>query len=373
MKTIQLDAMRRSTRSVVDRHQALRAEREARVGRFLDGSRPYLIFQSPPGEVWGDVRTREACFRKNLDRVAASLDVPSDHLPVMEPWFGTGVYANMYGCPYVWRDGEAPAVRYKYAVLDEVCGLPKPRWEDGEIARLVLDAIRYFKSRTGDALPIVWTDTQSASDTATLVLDACEVMAGCLTAPDAVMAFMCGINAVIVEFSHVQAEEIGDALLKPGHIMLCGAGLGGMSISDDNLAVCSPAVSERINLPLNEEIGRAMGGVAIHSCGNWERTMPLIAGKVPSCVAADCALEGEGDPNPNRPEAVRDAFAGTGIHVHARVSGETEQMRGVVERLLHPGLKLIAHPGYVDLPTAERNYDVLERMLGDFFAAGHTR
>jgi len=29
-----------------------------------------------------------------------------------------------------------------------------------------------------------------------------------------------------------------------------------------------------------------------------------------------------------------------------------------------PALKLIVHPMFIDLPTAERNYEVLERLLG---------
>ena len=35
-------------KSVVDRYQSLRAEREARAAAFLEGRRPWLIFQAPP-------------------------------------------------------------------------------------------------------------------------------------------------------------------------------------------------------------------------------------------------------------------------------------------------------------------------------------
>ena len=89
---------------------------------------------------------------ENVKYIEASLGIPSDHLPVLEPWFGTGIFANMYGCPYVWRDGEAPAVRYRYLSINDIRGISRSKWQDSGIAQLILETIRYFKSKTGDAL-----------------------------------------------------------------------------------------------------------------------------------------------------------------------------------------------------------------------------
>ncbi|NQU76670.1 MAG: hypothetical protein HQ546_10195, partial [Planctomycetes bacterium] len=210
--------------------------------------------------------------------------------------------------------------------------------------------------------------TQNASDTATLIADMCQVIIGCMTEPETVMAFMRQINEVIIEFSRVQAELIGDALIMPGHIMLSNAGFSGMSISDDNLAVLSPDVNVRFNLPLDDEIGRAMGGVAIHSCGNWSHTMGLIRRHCPSCVAIDCAVDHEMDPNPNDPVVVRDAMAGTGIAVNVRMGPETDRMVETVRRLLHPDIKLIVHVVPRNPEEAERNYYTLDSMLAEYFA-----
>ena len=348
---------------ITDKYQNLRAEREIFAQKFLSGERPYMIFQTPSGDVWGDIRTPGQSFEKNMEYIETSLCIPSEHLPILEPWFGTGVFANMYGCPYVFRDGQPPAVHYKYHTPDEIIGLPKPSWQNGEIAGLVLDTIKYFKEKTGDAIPIVWTDTQSASDTATLILDASEVFIACMLEPEVIMKFMQDINKLTIEFSQVQAEYIGNALIEPGHIMLSNTGFRGLSIADDNLAVASPSVNRDFNLALDEEIGRAFGGVAIHSCGQWTHTMPMLKKEVPSCVAIDCAVDISWDPNPNKPEEVRDAMAGTGIHVHARTSGETDKMLEDVKRLFHPDLKLIVHPNFIDFKTAQRNYGELDKLL----------
>ena len=353
--------------NVADKFLSLRTDRERTCRDFAQGKRKYLIFQTPDGDIWGDNRTPEICFKANIDYINKSLTVKSDHVPVLEPWFGTGVFAHIFGCPYVWRDDEAPAVHYRYHTMDEVCNIKKPDWEQSEIARLVMDTIRYFKAKTGDAIPIVWTDTQSASDTATMVLDASEVMAGCLEEPELIFEFMNKINDVTIKFSLDQAELIGNAIIKPGHIMLSSGSFSGMSISDDNLAVGSPDVNRRFNLPLNNEIGKAMGGVAIHSCGYWAHTMPFVNKLVPTCVAVDCGLDYTVDPNPNGPEQVRDAFAGTGIYTHVRLTGDTEKMLETVRRVLHPDLKIIVHPGYIDDATAEKNYMLLDALMSEYF------
>ncbi|QUH31634.1 uroporphyrinogen decarboxylase family protein [Vallitalea guaymasensis] len=352
---------------IVDNYIKLRTDRQSAPKKFLNDERPYMIFQTPDGDIWGDNRTPEQCFNANIKYIEASLTVASDHLPVLEPWFGTGVYANMYGSKYVWRDGEAPATHYMFSNIDEVKNLKKPNWNDSEIAHLILDTIRYFKSKTGDAIPIICTDTQSASDTATLLLDASEVFIGCLLEPEIMYQFMNDINQCVIEFTQVQSELIGNALLKPGHIMLCQDNFSGYSISDDNLAVGSPSVNRQFNLPLNEHIGQALGGVAIHSCGNWTHTMPFIKELVPSCVSIDCAIDESWDPNPNTPSEVRDAMAGSGIAIHARLSGKTDVMLEQAKDLLHPDLKLIIHPNYIDDYTAAKNYEALEHLLSGYY------
>ncbi len=352
---------------IVSAYEQLRADRTPLGEKFIRGERPYLIFQTPNGNLFGDMRTPEQSFNENIKLIQASLETPSDHLPVLEPWFGTGVYASMYGCDYVWRDGEAPAVHYRFHKIDEVRNLPIPRWERSPISALVLETIRYFKSKTGDAIPIAWTDTQSASDTATLILDACEVFAACIEEPETIMAFMRGINQLIIEFSKVQSELIGDAGTQPGHIFLNNGCFRGLSVSDDNIAVGSPAVNRRFNLELDEEIGRAFGGVAIHSCGKWTKTMAMVKDVAPSCTAIDLAVDKDNDPDPCIPEQVREAMKSSGICVHVRMTGETERMLETVKKLLHPDLKLVIHPAFIDLPTAERNYAELDQRLASFY------
>lgn len=193
------------------------------------------------------------------------------------------------------------------------------------------------------------------------------MFAACIEEPETIMAFMRGINQLIIEFSRVQSELIGEAGTHPGHIFLNSSHFGGLSVSDDNIAVGSPAVNRRFNLVLDEEIGKAFGGVAIHSCGKWTKTMAMLKEVAPSCFAIDLALDKECDPDPNDPEQVREVMQGSGISVHVRMTGETGRMLETVKKLLHPNLKLVIHPAFIDLPSAERNYAELDQLLSSYY------
>jgi hypothetical protein len=87
----------------------------------------------------------------------------------------------------------------------------------------------------------------------------------------------------------------------------------------------------------------------------------------PSCVCVDGPFGPETDPTPNDPEPMRDALKGTGVYCHLKTSGQTEIMLEMVKRALHPDVRLVVHPAWVDLATAERNYAELESILSDFY------
>jgi hypothetical protein len=309
--------------SVIDLYEKKREERFPKLQRFWQNSgQKFLVIQRNSDIVWDSCMTIERSYAGNVTAFTRTLDQKSDCMPFFEPWFGTGVYANAYGCKYHWREGDSPAVHYKYHSINEVKDLPRPAIEDSEVMKMVLDAIEYFKEKTKGRLPISCTDTQSAFDTATLILDASELFVSCYEAPEIVMQFMKNINSLIIDFSRKQAEMIGDGLVAwPGHLMMSDPTFKCIGISDDNLAVASPHINEQFPLPVNQELGEAMGGVAIHSCGNWTKTMELLK-NFSAIKLVECAVSKTTDTTPNDPAAVRDALRGSGLMLKVRVGYE---------------------------------------------------
>ncbi|TFG66365.1 MAG: hypothetical protein E4H27_10035 [Anaerolineales bacterium] len=323
--------------------------------------------QKVPGDLWGACNTIEEIYQNNIRYFADSVAFDwSDDLPYLEPWIGTGVYANAYGCDYLWRDDNAPDVHYRYHHIEEVRDLPYPDYHQSPVMQMVLECIDVLKERTFGQLPICLTDTQSPFDTATLILDAAEFFTACYTHRDIVLDFMDKITNLIIEFSQVQAERIGDTLwTKPGHIMPASPSYRGISISDDNLAVSSPKINEIISLPSNQKIADAFNGVAIHSCGKWAHTMAKLK-DMQNVIMVDCAVSREVDPTPNAPASVREAMKGSGIITKVRVGGDMPNVMRILDALFDPSLKLIVEINY-SATDAERNYKLVRDKLSALY------
>jgi hypothetical protein len=346
----------------VDLYQERASDVHRRVRDFYAGRRNLLVYTWPPSNAWGNVRTPEQAFRENLAPIRAALEVEMDALPYLEPWHGVGIYACSFGCENVWEEDQAPSTRVAFRSVDEALEHQPLRPADNEMMRLVMETIAFFKRRTGDALPIALTDTQSANDTATLVVDASNFMLECMTAPQMAHRLLERINGSIIEFSRMQAEAIGDCRAGPGHIMPSAPGVGGIAVSDDNQSFCSADFNRRFTNPYNDALGEEFGGVAIHFCGNGTHALPAML-EMDTLMLADCCVHPLGDPNPNDPAAVADVMAGSGRPVQMRCPGMVEAVDLVAEAA-RPGLRLALEfywPGDAAAAT-ELYYYATERL-----------
>jgi hypothetical protein len=361
--------------AILELYARRREQRETRLREFYATDKPgFLVVQHPLEnllKVFGASNSIEEIYRNNIAYVEEKLQLDwTDDLPFLEPWIGTGVFANSFGCEYHFRDDNAPHVRYRYHKIEEVRDIEYPDYRKSPIMSMVLDCIDCFRERTGDGLPIALTDTQSPFDTATLVLDAAELFTACYAEPEIVKDFLQKITDLIVEFSEVQMQRIGPALLmQPGHLMPSIVGGPGISISDDNLAVSSPQINRRFALPMNEQLAMRFGGLAIHSCGVWTHTMSMLR-EFRNMTAIDCAVghgRGDHDPNTNPPADVRQAIPGSTMIVKARFDSDIDKALAVLDELTSPEMRLIAHIGH-DPEHAERNYrrvvEKLEQVYG---------
>jgi hypothetical protein len=241
----------------------------------------------------------------------------------------------------------------------------RPR--DNEIMQLVLRTIDLFRDRFGDSVPIALTDTQSAFDTATLAVDSCNLLLACCDRPEEAIAYLRRINAAIVEFSQMQAERCGKALTRPGHIMPSTPEWQGISVSDDNIMFCSPQMNRRVTAVVNAELGREFGGIAVHSCGKWAHSMPVVR-DMAGCLMVDCSVGPAELQDCNPPEAVRDVFRGSDVIVHARLWGDNEKAAELASRLAVPGLRLVASVWCRPDPDQRAAvYDLLDAALASAY------
>ncbi|MCK9411174.1 MAG: hypothetical protein M0Q53_02660 [Prolixibacteraceae bacterium] len=350
---------------LIDLYLKRKEEKEKVLLNFLSSEQPgFIIKQRGSFETFRNAcnTTQKVFWNNMLDFEKNISNEWSDDLPFLEPWIGTGVYANAFGCELMWRENDAPDVHYKYHKIDEVANIEYPEYHKSSAMTMVLDCIDYFKEKTGEMLPISLTDTQSPFDTATLILDTTEFFTACYMAPEIIADFMSKITNLVIEFSKVQTERIGEKLLvRPGHLMPSSCSCGGISISDDNLAVSSPDINELFSFPCNQKIADAFNGLAIHSCGPWAHTMERLD-KIRNITMIDCAITTANDPTPNRPSDVRDAMRNKGIIVKARFGNDMRKVLPLIEEIFDPSLKLIIEIIY-DEEHAERNYHLIKEKL----------
>ena len=129
------------------RFQDYRAEREQRIRDFLAGSpaSPGVLFVERAHCDYVKCRTPQESLEVQLDGITRQMDLGTDYVPFLEPWFGVGVYANAFGAEYVWVDGESAQTRYVAHTADLAAALQARAIEDTPAVRLVLDAIDYFR------------------------------------------------------------------------------------------------------------------------------------------------------------------------------------------------------------------------------------
>jgi hypothetical protein len=342
-------------------------EIEGRVGRWLKeptwANAPVL--QTFAGNnMYTDVKTSERSFLNQMACIETTLKARTDWMPFLEPWHGVGVYANLFGCEYDWDICDYPQTRYAVTTVEEARALRKPDWRDGEVCRLVMESIRYYRDRIGDAIPIACTDTQSPIDTATLIWQTDSFFLACHDEPETVHRLLDMVTDVIIEFSLAQLEAIGPNPARPGHNACISRARGrstGIGLSDDLATVVSPSVYEEFSRPYNERIARALGGVVIHSCGVWRPPIMETVLATRGLAGVELAFSTDEDPSPSSPEVIRDGFAGSGVVVKARVG---RQFLQTVPRAFRPDFKLVPQISWDDDPAVrDRNYDALHECM----------
>ncbi len=348
---------------IIDLYKKRESQRHQNMMNFYYGDRDFLVVQRSNLKIFGPCNSVDMIVGNNLSYIEGCLQNDfTDDLPFLEPWVGVGVYANAFGCDYIWSDNEAPQTTYKYHKVEEVKEIEQPDWRKSPVMQMVIDCIDALKEKTNSEIPLVLTDTQSPFDTATLVLDACEFFMACHSQEDIIFDFMEIITDLVIEFTKVQIEHIGEELLaRPGHNLISCRGFEGIAISEDNFAVSSPSINKKVAFRFNQKLIDEFGGVGVHSCGRWTETMKLLSSNT-GVKSIDCALGRETDPTPNDPVEVRNALKDSKIIAKVRVGNRIKEIEVLLNKFIDPNMKVVVELDY-DPNFAELNYKRVKEQL----------
>lgn len=337
---------------------------EARYAAFLAQPEGVAVWQRVRvADVFRDgCRDMEASLRWQLGGLTKAMSYATDAANYLEPWYGIGVTAAAFGGEYDWPEGQSPVVRPLYQSLAEMPATLKPRAaSESQVMRHVLRMIAYFLEETGGRLPMSWSDLQNPLNVATELVETSAFFAGFVDAPDEVRRLLAALTDEVIRFTREQSALIGDRLAQPGHGFAsarCGSGIG---LSTDNLVMISPRSYRAFCSENDARIGAAFGGTATHSCGDWARWLPAVKAN-PQLRMVDAAFTPQTDPNCNDPAAFREAFAGTGIIVHARMVGAPADVLEKARQLWGPGMRLIVVTYEQDPAEQHRLYAALRDL-----------
>jgi hypothetical protein len=339
----------------IARYEAYAAGCDERYAEFLGKDEGVLVWQRVrAGEVFRDAcRDMRVSLAWQLGALAKSLDFLTDAPTYLEPWYGIGAIASAFGAEYTWRPDQAPAVKPVFASLQDMPELAPRPFESVPILRYTRATVEYFLEQTQGRLPLSWCDIQGPINIlGGSLLHISQFLVGFYDAPDRLKQLLSTITETIISYYREQAELIGPALARPGHGFASSRRGTGISLSTDNLVMMSPAMYTEFCSQDFGRIGAAFNGVAIHSCGNWLTWLEAVK-QTPYLFLVDGAFSPETDPAYNNCEAFRDALAGTGIILHARMVGDPDEVMARVKRLWRPGMRLVVGT-HVQEPAAQR-------------------
>ena len=327
----------------IARYEAFAAAADERFAEFWQKDSGVMVWQRVrAGRVFRDAcRDMQGSLELQLGALNTAMDLLTDAPTYLEPWYGIGTTASAFGGQYQWHLNQAPAMEPMYRSLDEVPELIPLPYEDIPIMQYTLRTIEYFLEQTGGRVPMSWSDLQHPFNVATMLIDTSAFLMGFYMQPERIHAIMRTLTDVVIGFTQVQTDLIGDALARPGHGFASSRRGNGIALSTDNIVMVSPQDFIKFCAEPSQRIGEAFGGVMLHSCGNWGKWLPLMMEHIPNLLLVDGAFSPQTDPAHNRAEDWRDVLVESGVVMHARIIAPPEEVIARVKRMWKPGLKLV--------------------------------
>lgn len=253
------------------------SNQEARVARWADFMRPdgppgclYLIqydLDPPdrphpwPSKAAGRVEWAWRKYEARLERMEWLAD---DSLAYLDMLTGTEIFAEALGCAVYRPEDEMPAARPLVTTPAEADRVRVPELSGSTLAYLFDMADELFARTGGEAL-VRLPDIQSPMDIAALVWEKSSFYRAMAEAPEAVEALAWKVHELLTAFLDEWFARYGQPYVAhhPDYYMA-----DGMTLSEDEIGVVSPADFERFFLPHLTALSSRYGGMGIHCCAH---------------------------------------------------------------------------------------------------------
>lgn len=189
-----------------------------------------------------------------------------DRVPALEPYTGTEIFAEAFGCKVHYPDNDMPFALPKYFSAAEAAEMKVPGVHDTPLHDL-FETARRLRQRAGEGAALRLPDVQSPLDIAALILYKEEFYSAMVEAPELIRELAAKAQALLTAFLDEWFREFGSAYIAhfPDYYME-----GGVTLSEDEIGAFSPAMFNDFCLGTLNALSDRYGGIGIHTCADSE-------------------------------------------------------------------------------------------------------
>ena len=256
----------------------------------LEANLPVPIMVQPFGK-WYATRANMDDWATDLaqqtQRYTEQEQVFDFSLPHLMTGLGLGSIAASFEAQAIWDD-EADAWIKPLVTTDPqaVYKLQLPDPHTSGLNPTIFKRIEYFQEH--GQFPLEPCNIASPLTTASYIWDYSELMFAITEYPQAVHHLLELVTQATVEFVRTQAAVIDNLFALSHEDWYIPVDMG-VRVSDDVLAVLSPAHYEEFGVRYNNILAREFGGISIHSCGSIVYQIPTIL-KTENLTSIDLTL-----------------------------------------------------------------------------------
>lgn len=261
------------------REKSIRAEKRIREAfEFKNETAPYIVYdplffvfgrneEDIPEDYFGDDPLVMA--RDQMQKIVYHMDTLEDSfIPILYPFYGTGVLASAFGVDVVFQKKMDPAVGMPFITdIAQLKELKKPDPNKDGLMPKVLKCIRAMREYSD--FPVTITDPQGPLTTALSIVGYENFIYWMHDYPDRIHEFMQLVTDSLIDWIKIQKQAAGHGLEDDAYVvgLRIPEGFGGVCFSDDDSVIFGADLYREFVVPYNSQVLKAFGGGVIHYCG----------------------------------------------------------------------------------------------------------
>jgi len=240
-------------------------------------------------------------YEKQLARMAR---VDDDHVPFLDVFTGTELFAAAFGAKVHYPDNNMPFALPVIRSAEELDRIPAAGLDAKPLADVFAIADR-LKQKHPDAI-LTLPDIQSPLDIAALLWEKEDFFPSMLAEPEAVLSLVDKTAALLTAFLDAWRARFGTETSAhfPAYYLPHG-----VSVSEDEIGSISPDMFETFSLPTLTALAERYGGLGIHCCAHSMHQWEGIK-KIPNLMLLNLS------PHTGTPPEAFHSFGKRIVHMH---------------------------------------------------------